>query len=97
MLTDPYLILGLNRKPTDEDVRKAYLKAIRICPPEKDSETFHRIQVAYDEIKTQRLRLAKKMFNYQLPSPEDFIMEAVSKSPTSSVRPSLAAFKALLH
>ncbi len=97
MLKDPYIILALDRKTTDEEVRKAYLEAIRLCPPEKDAEVFQQIQTAYDAIKTHRLRLQRELFHYQSPSPEDLIAQAVSNSSTSPQRPSLANFQALLN
>jgi len=97
MLKDPYIILALDRKTTDEEVRKAYLEAIRICPPEKDAKMFQQIQSAYDAIKTHRQRLQRELFNYQLPSPEDLIAQAASNSTMSPQRPSLANFQALLH
>jgi len=97
MLKDPYIILSLDRKTTDEEVRKAYLEAIRLYPPEKDTEVFQQIQIAYDDIKTHRLRLQRELFHYQLPSPEDLVAQAASHSSTSPQRPTLANFQALLN
>ncbi len=97
MLTDPYIILGLDREPTDEDVRKAYLEAIRLCPPEKDADTFQRIQMAYDVIKTKRQRMELKLFNRQSPTLEDILGQAISQPPVSTQRPNLSTIQALLR
>lgn len=98
MLKDPYTILELDRqKISDEDVRKAYLNAIRFCPPEKDADAFQRVQAAYDSIKTHRQRIAYDLIDYQFPSAEDIIAQAARHSTEPQGRPSLASIQALLR
>ena len=98
MLKDPYIILGLERqKVTDEAVRKAYLNAIRACPPENDAAAFKRIQSAYATIKTKRQRMEHELFNYQFPSAEDIIAQAAYSTTEPPGRPSLASIQALLR
>lgn len=97
MLQDPYIILEINLNASDEDVRKAYLMAIRLCPPEKNTLAFQRIQVAYDSIKTKRQRIEHNLFNSVIPSPEDIMAQAASfQSSSTKQRPSLKTLQALL-
>ena len=96
-MLDPYLILDVPRQTTDDEVRKAYLKAIRDCPPEQDSARFQRIQRAYDTIKTQRLRLKHGLFNHEPPMPEDLMAQAATRFTPNPARPDLATFQALLR
>jgi len=96
MLNDPYIILELNRKASDEDVRKTYLKAIQLCPPEKDADGFQRIKVAYDAVKTKQQRIEFDLFNYETPSLEDIVGQAASRSSGTTRRPSLSTIQALL-
>ncbi len=98
MLKDPYTILGLERqKVSDEDVRQAYINAIRLCPPENNADAFQRVQAAYDAIKTKRQRIKHDLFDYQFPSAEDIIAQAARHSTEIPGRPSLASIQALLR
>ena len=96
-MLDPYLILGVSRETTDDEVRKAYLIAIRNCPPEQDSVRFQRAQRAYDTIKTQRLRLKHGLFNHEPPTAEDLLAQAAKQFTTRCARPDIATFQALLR
>lgn len=97
MLKNPYLILGVEKTTSDELIRKAYLSAIRQCPPEKDAIMFQSIQTAYEKIKTQRLRLAYDLFNSQMPSAADLLAHVAMKMEKSPQRPTAAMIRALLR
>lgn len=97
MLKNPYLILGIEKTTTDDAVRKAYLNAIRQCPPEKDAVIFQSIQSAYEQIKTHRLRLAYHLFNAQTPSAADLLAHVAMKTEKKPQRPTAAMIRALLR
>ncbi|VAW89898.1 hypothetical protein MNBD_GAMMA17-830 [hydrothermal vent metagenome] len=94
-MLDPYLVLNLSRTPSDEEVRSAYLKAVRENPPEQDAECFQAIQAAYEAIKTHRLRLKHQLFCADPVSPTELLSQATRTATPS--RPSLSQFQALLR
>ncbi len=53
----PYLVLGLNHKSNDQEIRQKYLELVRAHPPSRDPEKFQQIQDAYDQIKERRDRV----------------------------------------
>lgn len=58
----PYLVLDIPETVSDEDVRKAYQRKVRDCPPEHDAERFSAIQQAYDLVKDAECRARLKLF-----------------------------------
>ena len=58
----PYLVLELNETTTDDEVRAAYQRKVRECPPEKDAERFSAIQQAYELLKTAEKRSEVRLF-----------------------------------
>lgn len=58
----PYAVLELHESPTDAEVREAYQRKVRECPPEKDAERFSAIQQAYENLKTAEARAQIKLF-----------------------------------
>lgn len=44
---NPYEILGISQDAAPGEIRKAYLKKLRLCPPEKDPEGFKAVKHAY--------------------------------------------------
>lgn len=60
---DPYMVLGVDETAGDEDVRQRYLDLVRTYPPDREPERFQEIRAAYDALKTERDRLAARMFH----------------------------------
>lgn len=58
-IKNPYEILDITETASFEEIRKAYLKKVKLCPPEKDPEGFKVIRKAYSLLKDgeQRKRL----------------------------------------
>ena len=48
---DPYEILGIDRSATPLDVRRAYVRLIKVFRPERDPAAFQRIHEAYEAIR----------------------------------------------
>lgn len=44
---NPYEILGISRDAAPAEIRNAYLKKLRLSPPEKDPEGFKAVKHAY--------------------------------------------------
>lgn len=61
MLTH-YLVLDVPFDASTEDIRASYLKLVKTHTPEKDPEMFRKITEAYEAIKTERSRIAEKLF-----------------------------------
>ena len=61
MKTNPYELLGIQETASFDEIRKAYLRKVRMFPPEKDPENFKKIRHAYgllrDAEKKRRLDL----------------------------------------
>lgn len=56
-MADPYRVLGVSRDADDSTVRNAYVALLRRFPPEREPESFQRIQCAYEKIRDARARL----------------------------------------
>ncbi|HFE39365.1 MAG TPA: J domain-containing protein [Gammaproteobacteria bacterium] len=97
-MSDPYHILGVSRNPTDDDVRQAYLAAIRRYPAEQNAARFQAIQHAYETIKTERLRVKLKWFDFQPPTVEDLLTQiSLETKADNAKRPEMKLFQALLR
>ena len=60
---NPYLILGVPPEATDDQIRKAYLAAIKEATPETHPERFQVVSQAYEAIKDESRRLRFYLFN----------------------------------
>ena len=56
-LHDPYFVLGAPESANDEQLRAAYIQAVRRHPPEQSPDSFARISEAYEQIRTEAKRL----------------------------------------
>ncbi len=45
---NPFAVLGIEETADDEQVRAAYLAAVRRSPPDRDPEGFRRVREAYE-------------------------------------------------
>jgi curved DNA-binding protein CbpA len=68
-LIDPYQVLGLTRRATPEDIKKAYFAKVREYPPEREPELFKRIRAAYDALRTPEAKAATDLFMLHPPVP----------------------------
>lgn len=94
-MRDPYLILGLDGDVADDAVERAYLAAIKRCPPEHDPEGFSAIRTAYEELRTRRGRVAYELFDTSPPAPADILQKAAPAG--APARPERALLEALLR
>jgi curved DNA-binding protein CbpA len=58
---NPYVVLGLTRTATLDDIKQAYFLQVRQHPPEREPDAFKRIRAAYDQLKTPEKRIEADM------------------------------------
>ncbi|NEV63960.1 J domain-containing protein [Thiorhodococcus minor] len=75
-MRDPYLLLGIAEDADDSAVEAAYLAAIKACPPERDAARFQALRHAYEQLRTQRDRVAHALFDRTPPEPADLLDRA---------------------
>ena len=75
---DPFAVLGLDETADDEAVRGAYVRALRVSPPDRDPEGFRRIRAAYEALRDTESRLALRLFG---PPPLTNLEELVDAFP----------------
>lgn len=94
-MSDPYLILGIDRDADDAAVERAYVEAVKRCPPERDAERFNAIRQAHGRLRARRDRLAQALFDRSPPRPADILAKA---GPTGAPgRPDRALIESLLR
>ena len=72
-MSNAHYLLGIDRHADDTTVRAAYLRAVQLCPPDRDAERFAALRRAYEALSTQRLRLANALFDKEPPTPNALI------------------------
>jgi preprotein translocase subunit Sec63 len=73
---NPFHMLGVGENTGNEEIRRAYLDAIKAAPPERDAERFAELTRAYESIKDERARYEYILFNQDCPgdSPLDALV-----------------------
>ncbi|MEZ4727116.1 MAG: J domain-containing protein [Caldilineaceae bacterium] len=64
---DPYLVLGIGRRATDAEIKRAYFQLVRQFPPEREPEKFQQIRAAYERLRTPESRALIDLFLLQPP------------------------------
>ncbi len=67
-MSNPYHLLGIAQDADDATVRAAYLRAVQLCPPDRDAERFAALRRAFDALATQRQRIANALFDKEPPT-----------------------------
>jgi hypothetical protein len=67
-MSNPYQLLGIDHNADDAAVRAAYLRAVQLCPPDRDAERFAALRRAFDALATERLRVANALFDKDPPT-----------------------------
>ena len=58
---NPFYVLKVSHTASDQEVREAYLEAVRKYPPERFPARFNEINTAYKEIQGQRERIRRHL------------------------------------
>ena len=73
--TDPYGILGIPDDSGEEAIRLAYLKKIKIYPPDRAPEAFERIRDAYEMLNDPRSLARARLFSVDPEMPLDALLD----------------------
>ncbi len=50
---DPYALLGVSPGASDDQIRRAYLRQVKVFKPDRHPEEFRRVRAAYDQLREQ--------------------------------------------
>ncbi len=81
----PFEILEVAEDAGDEAIKKAYLKKVKECPPERQAEAFQRIRKAYEAIQTDKQRRQYRLFHVEQPDFDGLLRQALK--PGAAQRP----------
>jgi DnaJ-class molecular chaperone len=81
IMPNPFAVLGIAETADDAAIKKAYLQQVREHPPERDSERFQTIRVAYEAIKTRQDRLRYRLFGQEAPDLAGLVASALQPGP----------------
>ena len=90
-----YTILGVNETSTDDNIKQAYLDAVRNNPPDRDAVKFREIRTAYESIATHKDRLRYELFDTSTPDSIE-IAELVMQQGRSNKNISEKVFRRIL-
>ncbi len=103
-MSDPFLTLGIDPDADDAAVEAAYRSAIKRNPPDREPAAFRAVREAYERVRTQRDRIAYRLFETEPPQPLDLLRRAeahgravASDSEPVTNRPEPELIKALLR
>ena len=83
-------MLGIEETADDEEVRAAYLAAVRRSPPDRDPEGFRRVREAYEAVRDEERRLALRLFG---PAPLDRLDALLDTIPDEWTASEVAAIR----
>ncbi|MCI0534820.1 MAG: J domain-containing protein [Verrucomicrobiales bacterium] len=89
MNTNPYVTLGVTLDADDQTIRRAYLEAVRLAPPDHDPKRFQAVSTAYEQIKDESSRHRYTLFNREPPgdSPLDVFVRFLRLVPQTTPLP----------
>ena len=64
---NPYLVLGVPLDADDHAIRRAYLGALKLAPPDLDPTRFQAVNTAYEQIKNEASRHRHTLFHQTPP------------------------------
>jgi len=66
---DPYAVLGLERRASLSEVKRAYFELVRQYSPETNPEAFKLIRAAYEKLNSAESKTETDLFLFQPPPP----------------------------
>ncbi len=95
---NPYLVLNVPLEATDQQIRKAYLEAVKEASPDSNPKQFQAVSVAYGQIKDEPSRHLYYLLNTDAPaeSPLEAFLKYAQLRPQSKP-PSLESMKEYLR
>ena len=68
---DPYAVLGLERRASLSEVKRAYFNLVRQHSPETNPDAFKLIRAAYEKLNSAESKTETDLFLFQPPPPWD--------------------------
>jgi curved DNA-binding protein CbpA len=65
---DPYAVLGLDRRATSGEVKRAYFELVRQYSPESNPEAFKQVRAAYEKLNNVENKTETDLFLFQPPA-----------------------------
>jgi curved DNA-binding protein CbpA len=62
---DPYAVLGLDRRATPGEIKRAYFELVRQYSPETNPEAFKQIRAAYEKLNSAENKTETDLFLFQ--------------------------------
>lgn len=64
---DPYAVLGVERRASEAEIKRAYFQLVRVYSPENAPEKFQEIRSAYEQLRSPETRALTDLFLLQPP------------------------------
>jgi curved DNA-binding protein CbpA len=71
-------ILDVSTDASDDDIKKAYLKKVKIYSPEQAPDEFQKIRSAFELINSEDKRIKYQLFNNDIPNIGAFLEASMS-------------------
>jgi curved DNA-binding protein CbpA len=94
-MKSPYELLEVTDLATDSEIKQAYLRKVKLNPPDRDHEKFQQIHSAYETIKNVTSREKYALFNYPEADFNALLDQAFTTEQPALI--SAAHFDKLLH
>lgn len=65
---DPYAVLGLERRATPAEIKRAYFELVRQYSPETNPEAFKQVRAAYEKLNSAANKTETDLFLFQPPA-----------------------------
>ena len=77
---NPYEVLGVSEKASDQELRAAYIALLRRYPPDRAPDEFERIRDAYDELNDPDRRASAMLFSGRdIASPLSYLKQSSAR------------------
>ena len=90
---DPWTVLGLVPGVSPEEIRAAWLREVRIHPPEDDPDGFERVRDAYESLRDPLTRVRRALERDELRDPLEALAEGSGRRRFVGPEPWLAAIE----
>ena len=67
VVRDPYAVLGIERRASEAEIKRAYFRLVRTYSPEDAPEKFQEIRAAYEQLRSPEARALTDLFLLQPP------------------------------
>lgn len=87
----PFEILEVPGDADDEAIKKAYLKKVKECPPERGQDAFQRVREAFEAVQTDKQRRRYRLFHAAPPDFDALLKQALKPGPAGRPEADLLA------